>query len=424
MRTITTWLSIILIFTIPFKEAIAIPGIGSVSLIVGALVIPLWLFTVLATGKIRKPSPFVISAIVFFLWNFASLIWTLEGDKTMDRAMAFIRMAFLVWFIWDLFTTRAGILRGFQAYILGAWVSIGSIIFNFINGVEAYRNANGRVSASGFDTNEIGLILAMGMPIAWYLIIAKDYKPHSATILRYINYAYIPATLFAIFLTASRGSLIATFPALLFVIGTFNRLGRFQRIIIGIMIVAALFVLQGYIPESSLERISTTGQELSSSDLNGRTDIWRDGFDIFADHIFLGTGAGTFRAVIESGKAPHNTALALLADLGIIGFLLFGLTVAFCAVNVLHAEREEGRMWISFLLIWFLGSMVSNWEHKNLTWLLFSMIGASTNLPATAGAIRDSAQRAVPPILLRQTPRRQTLRRPSLDHQSLHGVSR
>lgn len=395
MRTINYWLSVILIFTMPFKEAIAIPGVGSISLIVGALVIGFWLFTILTTGKIRKPSPFVILAIIFFLWNFASIIWSLEGDKTMDRAMAFIRMAFLVWLIWDLFTTRVGVLRGLQAYVLGAWVSIGSLIFNFINGVEAYRNANGRVSASGFDANEIGIILAIGMPIAWYLVIAKDYDPHNSTILRYLNYAYIPATLFAIFLTASRGSLIATFPALLFIMGTFNRLSRFRRIVISLMIIASLFVLQDFIPKSSLERISTTGQELSSSDLNGRTEIWSDGIVLFADHIWLGTGAGTFRAVIESGKAPHNTGLALLTDLGIIGFLLFYLTFAFCAVNILKTERAEGRMWIAFLLIWLLGSMVSNWEHKNLTWLLFTMVTASTNLPTSADSIKQSTRRFV-----------------------------
>lgn len=404
MRTITYWLSVILIFTIPFKEIIAIPGVGSVSLIVGALVIGVWLFTILATGKIRKPSPFLILAIIFFLWNFASVIWSLESDKTMDRAMAFIRMAFLVWLIWDLFTTRVGVLRGLQAYILGAWISIGSLVLNYVNGVEAYRNANGRVSATGFDANEIGIILAIGMPIAWYLIIANDYKPMLPTLLRYLNYAYIPATMFAIFLTASRGSLLATFPALLFILGTFNRLGRIQRIIISILIVVALFVLQGFIPESSLERISTTGQELSSSDLNGRTDIWRDGIDIFADHMILGTGAGTFRAVIESGKAPHNTALALLTDVGIVGFALFYLTFFLCAVNILRADREEARMWLSFLLIWTLGSMVSNWEHKNLTWLLFSMIGASTNLPA----ITDKAKQAVSRVGQR------SLRRPQL----------
>lgn len=391
MRTVTYWLTIFLIFTIPFKEIFVVPGIGSVSRLVGAGVIGIWLFAIVATGKIRKPTPFLIAGIAFILWNFASIIWSLESDKTMERAMALIRMAFLAWLIWDLFTWRMGILRGLQVYVLGCWVSIGSLILNYINGVEAYRNAGGRVSATGFDANEIGIILAFGMPLAWYLVIAKDYRPLGSTLLRYLNYAYIPATIFAIFLTASRGSLLATLPALLFILGTINRLGQIQRVLISILIISSLFVLQDYIPQASLERISTTGQELATTDLNGRTAIWQDGLDIFVDHMILGTGAGTFRAVIESGKAPHNTALALLTDLGIVGFLLFYTTFACCLVSLGRLNRLESRMWLSFLLIWTLGSMVSNWEHKNLSWLLFSMLVANANIPLATQTVRQAA---------------------------------
>lgn len=368
------------------------PGVGSVSRAVGAGVIGVWLFAILATGKIRKPTPFLIAGIAFILWNFASIIWSLESDKTMERAMALIRMAFLAWLIWDLFTWREGILRGLQAYVLGCCVSIGSLILNYVNGVEAYRNAGGRVSATGFDANEIGIILAIGMPLAWYLVISKDYKPMAGTLLRYLNYAYIPATIFAIFLTASRGSLLATFPALLFILWTINRLGQVQRVLISILIVSSLFVLQDYVPQASLERISTTGQELATTDLNGRTAIWQDGLELFVDHTIFGTGAGTFRAVIESGKAPHNTALALLTDVGIVGFLLFYITFACCLVSLGRMQRLESRMWLSFLLIWTLGSMVSNWEHKNLSWLLFSMIIASSHVPQVTGAVQQATR--------------------------------
>lgn len=404
MRSITYGLTLFLIFTIPFKEIFIVPGVGSISRLVGAIVIGFWLFTILATGKFRKPTPFLVAALLFFLWNIASLLWSLESESTMSRALAYARMAFLAWLIWDLFTARVRILRGLQAYVLGCWVSIGSILFNFINGVEAYQYANSRVTATNFDANEIGIILAFGLPIAWYLCIAKGYnlseksrtipafgnavrdfsgqayRSHSFALLRYLNYVYIPAAIFAIFLTASRGSILAMSPALIYIICTVNRLGPFRRIVFSVLTIAALFVLQDFIPQESIDRISTTGQELASFDLNGRIEIWRDGFRLFTDHLFIGTGAGTFANVIKSGKAPHNTALALLTDVGIIGFLLFYLTFILCAINIVRVNRDESWMWLTFLLIWTLGSLVSNWEHKNLSWLLFSMLVAGANI--------------------------------------------
>ena len=76
-----------------------------------------------------------------------------------------------------------------------------------------------------------------------------------------------------------------------------------------------------------------TGEErfgaVRETSLRERFDVWAAGLQIFADHPWLGVGLGNFPHIIGqynpayAGVYSHNTYLAVLAELGLMGLILF-----------------------------------------------------------------------------------------------------
>ena len=94
--------SLALIFTIPFKELFVLPGVGSVSRILGLVVAGMWLLAVWRSGYVQRPGVFHLAAFLFFVWNLASVLWSIDPDLSVERASTYLRMGLFIWLIWDL----------------------------------------------------------------------------------------------------------------------------------------------------------------------------------------------------------------------------------------------------------------------------------------------------------------------------------
>jgi O-Antigen ligase/Tetratricopeptide repeat len=86
--------------------------------------------------------------------------------------------------------------------------------------------------------------------------------------------------------------------------------------------------------------------ELSS---NTRWSWWKDALEVYREHPVLGAGAGAFdiarRPFREDRLAPvepHSLPLQFLAELGVVGLLLFGTGVAGAGVGIVAALRQAG----------------------------------------------------------------------------------
>lgn len=387
MRTVAFWLSLILIFVIPWENVVTLKGLGTVSRATGLLVAAFWVLTVVRTGRFRKPHPFHMMVYLFLLWNVVSVFWSVDVASTVIKLLTYFQLAVLVWILWDLYTTPAALKAGLQAYILGAYVSIGSLLANYLRG-----KARGyfRYAATGFDPNDLGVILTLGIPVAWHLALSggNSKKTH---LLRLVNYAYVPAAILAILLTASRGTLVATVPAFLFVIGSLARLKLFSRVLICTVLVGALFVLQPLVPQSSFQRLGTTGTQIAEGDLSGRVSRWREGLVVFGEHPLLGSGSGAFRAATESGHSAHNSFLNVLVELGTIGFVLFVFILAVAVYQTIHQSRWDSRLWLTILSVWAIGSLSLAWDQRKQTWLFLSLavVGAGLSVECDESRLRS-----------------------------------
>jgi O-antigen ligase len=80
------------------------------------------------------------------------------------------------------------------------------------------------------------------------------------------------------------------------------------------------------------------------------------------------------------GAFAHNTFLSILAELGLIGFVLFAGILAIVTHKALTQMKGLSALWLTVLAIWAIGSFSLTWEFRKPTWLFFSLIIISGSL--------------------------------------------
>lgn len=375
IRTAALWLSLVFIFVLPLENAVYLPGLGRISKVVGLGLLGIWLLAVL-TGRFRRLFPVHLVMLLFVLWNGLTVFWSFNIDRTVESFLTYLQLLVMVFIIWDIYVTPAALKSGLQAYVLGASVAAASTIYNCAQGVAFYYQ---RYAGAGFQVNDIALILAMGMPLSWYLTLNENNGKRSFWLIL-INYAYIPLAFLAIIMTGSRAGLAATFPAFIFIFLSLSRLRFFQRILLLGLVIGSLLTVKPFFPESSLNRLANTGAVMTQGDLNGRVEIWHEGLELFFKHPFLGVGSGAFATSTATGKVGHNFAISLLAETGIIGFVLFSILLAMIVYHALRQPKWSRVLWLTVLLAWSMAALTHNWEHRKQTWMFFSLLSASAGL--------------------------------------------
>jgi O-antigen ligase len=198
--------------------------------------------------------------------------------------------------------------------------------------------------------------------------------------LKFINFAYIPVALFTISLTGTRFALIMAVPALFFGVTSLSRVKLALRALIFVLLLGSMLLLSREVPEWSYKRLGTVVDEITTGDLSSRTAFWKEGLETWARSPFVGLGAGVFPRVIESGRDAHNSMIAILVELGVVGLLLFGLVLAVSVSQAWQLPKWEFRFWMTIIVVLFLGNMVLTLENSKRTWFLLSMLAVSARL--------------------------------------------
>lgn len=375
MRKIAQALSLVFIFLIPWEGMVRLPW-GTFARFTGVAVGGFWLATVVVTGRMRKLGPFQFMLCLFVLWNAFSVFWSESPNRSFSHAKTWVQMLLMVFILWDLYTTRSSLLAGLQAYILGGYVAVGSALYNFFTGKAYYTNYQ-RFSPGETNPDGFGFIMALGIPVAWYLAGSIQNKG-MGRFLRFLNYVYIPAALLGIALSGTRTALLASVVGMAFGLASLTRLRLIARIAIFLLLATVILVLLPYVETlKSFQRLGTTGTELTSGDLNNRTNNWREGLAAFEEHPLLGVGTNMYRSVNSlatdnQGKVSHNSYLSVLVELGIIGFILFGIILLITFVQAWRQPKWQSWFWLTVLTVWGIGAFTLTWEARKSTWLFLS----------------------------------------------------
>jgi O-antigen ligase len=408
MRGIAFGLSLLFIFFVPWEGVARFP-LGTLARALGLVVGAFWLATVVIQGRLRKLTPYHIMVFLFVIWNAVSLLWSADPNRSIAHLRTWVQTLVLVFIMWDLYTTRASILAGLQAYILGAYVAVGSAVQNYLSGNAYYTNYQ-RFSPGDTNPDGFGFILALGIPLAWYLAGSKN-TSRLSPLWKFVNYAYIPAAFLGLALSGTRTALIASLVGMAFGLISLTRLRIWARIAIFLLLSAVIFILWPYVQTlESFQRLGTTASEITEGDLNNRTNNWSEGLESFVEHPIIGVGTNMYRSVNSLGKVGHNSFISVLVELGLVGFLLFGIILAIVFTQAWsHPSKWDKSFWLTVFAVWTIGSSTLTWEHRKTTWLFLSFIIASAMLARQREVKTYEATRSASPINQTAAPQREVL---------------
>jgi O-antigen ligase len=373
MRTFAYWLMIAMVFTLPWEGEVDVPGVGQISRLVGVLAAMAWLLNLARTGQLREPHPIHILGLLFVVWNGLSLMWTFDGAATQERVFTYAQLLVLMLIVWDTVRSAEEIRQALLAYLAGCYVTVTSLLVGYATEGSA-SEVHGRVTVGGFHPNDVGMILAIGVPIAGYIL----GRPGTG-VWRHVQLAasaaYLPLAGFAVLVTGSRAGLAAMLPGALYLGYVLARRRPAFAVggLAGLIAVGALVL--PLVPTQALTRLEGTGAAVQAGDLNERTEIWAEAVRIIEAHPLVGIGSGAFEsAAVGVNKVGHNFALALLAEGGVVGF---GLFLGMLVVALLALRRQPALLrglWVAVFSAWLFAALLHNWEYRKQTWFMLAMM--------------------------------------------------
>lgn len=384
------------VLLLPSEEHFPLLGGFLLSRWVGLGAIFLTLLRTVATLRLRRPGALHYLMVAVVAWAGFSIVWSVDPDSTITRFVTYMQLLLMVWMIWALAFTERRVRSLLLAYVLGSCAPAISTVKDFLAGrslAQDYAERGitvwdtSRYAAGGINANDLGLLLALGVPMALYLLAGSRSK-----IVIWICWLQLALALAATLLTGSRGGLIslavafAMFPLIL------PAMPRFRKRL-SIMLLAGVLAGSAYlVPAQTWRRLLSVASELSEGTLTHRTVIWAAGWDVYREHPLLGVGAGAYGASVltrlDVAIVAHNTFFSVLVELGIIGALSMAGLLASMFYSAARLPYLEKRLWVVLLLTWMVGASALTWEYRKATWFLLGMLAAHVGCVETTAAAR------------------------------------
>jgi O-antigen ligase len=390
------------VFAVPWENVLIIPGVGTISRLIGIVAFGLVLLHVLGTTRVRRLESFHLLALLFVLWVCAGAFWATDHGRMELKVQRFIQLLLMVWMLWELATTPKRQRALMVAYVLGAYVAAYKTFGVYYSEL---GTTNVRFSAPNFDPNDLGMLLALAIPMAWYLGSTLE-QP----LLRWVSRLYIPVGLVAIGLTASRGALLASIVGLCIIPFTLRRISKGLIIASVPLTLLSVYLIVSFVPKTSWQRFSTTRSEVTEGSLNTRRDIWMAGLQTVQRHPLQGTGPGGFDSAVSpilgSDHAAHNAFLSVLVEEGLIGLVLYLAMLGIVFLRIWTLPHLERRFQLILLMALFVAMLPLTWEDRKPVWFILGLLVAQSAsmrlvreptstrqvfVPRRAPAIRDLA---------------------------------
>ena len=370
----------LLVFTMPWEDAITISGFGTSLRLIGLVAVSLGVFAIVERGRVRRPAVAHILMTVFVVLAALSYLWSLYPEGTIIEVFSYVQLLAMVWLIWELAPEVPEQMQLMQAYVFGTFISGLDTLYLFASHHESVYQ---RYAGAKLDANDLGLIMALSVPLSYYLLIQN----RGRMVWVYRVQLILAGT--TILLTASRGATLATVVALTIVPLTQARLTVHQRMALLLTVTLLIGSSLFFVPSTSWKRLSTLPSEFEQGTFTGRTIIWKAGWEIFREHPFLGIGVNSFRLIVsrvlrepvhldDPDPAPpaHNTFLSVLVEQGVLGFAVFCALLGALAVSLRHMPPFPQRLWIVSLGVWVVGVSSLTWAMRKPTWFFFGLLMA------------------------------------------------
>ena len=387
------------VFSIPTENGVPIPGVGSLSRLLGIVAITIVSLSLYDRGRLRlrAPSLFLVVAATFVAWGAITYFWSVAPSSSISRTVQNLQLFALAWMVHEMGRTERD--RDFllQAFVLGCYLMICVAAAAFIGSSRVdYRDVV-------FSPNSFAIVAALAIPMAWGLV-----HRSSSLLLRVLNAAYPVLALFAVVLAASRGGLVTALVGLVVIPLTLPRLGVMRSVVLVVAVSAAVWSLFTWLPlvapdlQRNIERLERVDEDLVAGSMSGRTRIWSAGVDVFVTSPVVGIGVGAYNRAVEPvlGRAlsAHNAFLSIAVTTGLVGLLLFAALFGSVFVGLLaHSARRADFFVLLVALI--VATMPANNENNKYLWFILALLSAGR--PITLLVASNVSQR-----ISRRAPRR------------------
>ena len=385
----------LLVFTVPFQDVLVVGDSGTFSRLLGYVTLAVAAVAILSAGRFQSLRGPALWAFAYLAWSMLSLAWSVSEESTLEQIPILARNLGLFWLLYE-YVTSVDRSRTIElAYVLGCFICIVGVFHAFQTGevVGGPESGEDRYAMGAKDPNDAACLLAVGIPISFYL----QSVTRSGAV-AWFSRLYVPLAVLAVLLTGSRGGLLATLVGLLTLCAYFTPRKFGTVVVVGLLLALLLFATWQMLPESNLERFRGIPDEIAAGTMANRRFIWQAGLEIIPDHFVLGVGAGAFGpAMLQRGgfSAPmvaHNTLLGTLVDLGTVGFILFTAILVSIGLRGRRLPPAEKRLTWSVLLTWLVGSSGISWEGNKTTWFVFGLLAAAAVRAATPAAAADALE--------------------------------
>ena len=389
LRSVAFWMLAIFVASIPSENGVTLAGMGSLSRLIGILAFGVGVAALFRrnTLSIRAPSFFLVSAMVFVLWETVSYYWSIVPGVTIRRTMTYAQLLIMVWLIWEYARTEKHRAILMQAFVVGVYVILGIAIHTFVSSSEFVSRNIGE----SFNPNGFAIVTALAIPMAWWLTFFWKSRW-----LYWLNVLYLPTALLGVVLAASRGGLLTALVAIVVIPLTFPNLRLVRKLGLIALIGGVVWAVVVYVPnaypelQTNLERLSGTTEEVRAGNLTGRREIWAAGIKVFSENPYLGVGSGGFGRAIEpiygEARPAHNVFLSVLVDLGVPGLLIF-LSILLCVAWPLLKVTSKAR---AFNLVLFtallVGLIPTNAENDKFSWFILGLLASESPIILSLGA--------------------------------------
>lgn len=367
-----------LVFVLPWRVMVTVDLFGretSLFLFIVPIVGFFWLFDVFRTERIKSIADFHFYYFLFLGWCILSIAWSINDTKSLKALVTLLMVGMLLLVIWDVVYDPQQLDFLLQTFVFGCTLSVFSILINYVTH-NTYGRHEAQYSAIGYNPNDLSIIIALSIGIAYYLLF---YSRLNSDKLKYYNLIFILLGSASIILTASRqGFVFLIFASLYGIIMILN--GTSVRLwhVIGIVLPVLVVGIQA-IPAEVFREISTIPDEIINGK-NIRFQIWGVALEAIQNRPLVGYGAGVHQyAYDEFRNATENGFFGILGNTGVVGLLLF----SFMIVSSFRQVSNTGNyrlLWICLFILLFLQSLVNNVMFFTTTYVIPSLVVLSATL--------------------------------------------
>jgi len=399
-KTLFALLSI-LALTLPF-DGYNVIGLGSLFRIIAPFVLFIFVLFLLMNPSLHKRfvdklfSTIGVGLLLFVIWSGVTCLWAPNKDWALSRFFTYLGLLGITFSVSVLPLDRVAGL--WLAMFLGVLISLPmGFIVPHPNPLVELAN---RFSSGGKDPNDYAnlVLIVLFVCIFGVLSYVREISKRSIFLLGSLALMAIP-------LSGSRTALLN-----LSSLTAFASVGRDLRskrtvFTIAVIVIAFFFILREAGPLSTFfdtfaKRSASLIHIRDENTLSRRADLWITAWHVFIQNPIGGVGLNNFAwvspqysstaALIASlreggkGGVAHNSFLSVLAETGIVGFVLF-VSLQLMLFFSLHRRRHNplAKGFLIGLIGYWIASLTLTWEYVKIPFFLYgSVLALAREVPA------------------------------------------